>query len=88
MLSLKDVRREALSQSIDAKQTAELLEGLERAGWLKKITIETRGRPAHRWKINGRLFRGAESAGSAESLLVSELPSASMPLSVLAALSA
>lgn len=87
-ISLKDVRREALSQSIDAKQTAELLEKLERAGWLKKVTIETRGRPAHRWKINGRLFQGAESAGSAESLQESGVPSPSMPLSAHSALSA
>ena len=31
---------------VDAKQTGELLDGLERSGWLKKITIETKGRPA------------------------------------------
>ena len=65
-LSLKDVRREALSQSIDAKQTADLMDGLERAGWVKKVTTETGGRPAHRWKINERLFQDAGSAETAE----------------------
>jgi hypothetical protein len=66
-LSLKDIRREALSQSIDAKQTADLMDGLERAGWVRKVTTETGGRPAHRWKINERLFQDAGSAESAES---------------------
>jgi hypothetical protein len=66
-ISVKDIRREALSHSIDAKHTAELLEMLERAAWLRKVTTQTRGRPAHRWEINERLFQHAGSAETAES---------------------
>jgi Protein of unknown function (DUF3987) len=68
-VSLMDIRREALSQRFDAKQTRSLLDGLVRAGWLKLVTTKTAGRAIHRWHINPQLFSGgpaAESAGSAE----------------------
>ena len=35
-ISLKDVRRDALGQSLDAEHTAALLDRLEKAGWLRK----------------------------------------------------
>jgi Protein of unknown function (DUF3987) len=70
-VGVKDIRREALAQSLDAKQTDELLNGLAGAGWLIKKTESTRGRPVHRWSVNPILFSGAENAetaGSAEGL--------------------
>jgi hypothetical protein len=85
VLSVKDVRREAMSQSIDAEQTENLLHGLEQAGWLKKVTAPTGGRPAHRWMINDQLFGNAGSAETAESL---DGASAGMPLGALSALPA
>jgi Protein of unknown function (DUF3987) len=68
-ISLKDARREALGQSLDADQTQNLLEGLEKAGWLRKASTPTTGRTKHRWETNPKLFTSssAESAESAES---------------------
>ena len=60
-----EIRREALGQSLDAKQTGDVLDSLSRAGWLKKTTELTGGRPAHRWTVNAALFAGAGSAGNA-----------------------
>jgi len=65
-ISLKDVRREALSQSLDADQTLGLLGGLVKAGWLHETTTPTAGRPIRRWDVNPKLFGNVESAGSAE----------------------
>ena len=68
-VSLMDIRREALSQRVDAKQTRSLLDSMVRAGWLKLVTTKTAGRAIHRWHVNPLLFSGgptAESAGSAE----------------------
>ncbi len=87
-ISLRDIRREALSHSIDAKQTAELLEMLVRAGWLRKVTTETGGRPAHRWEINERLFHHAGSAETAESPPTPASSPTADTLSALPALSA
>jgi hypothetical protein len=55
-VSKKDVRREALAQSLDAEQTEELLDGLVKSGWLRKDTIQTPGRSRHRWQVNPQLF--------------------------------
>ena len=87
-VGVMDIRRDALGQSLDAEQTKELLESLVNAGWLRKTTESTRGRPAHRWSVNPILFMGAESAGSAESPLTSTAPVAKTDLSALSALSA
>lgn len=65
-ISVLDARREALGQRLDAKQTQALLDSLVSAGWLRKITAPTRGRPLIRWEVNPLLLVGAESAGSAE----------------------
>ena len=51
-ISLKDARRDALGQSLDADETQELLDGLAKAGWLRKTTTQTDGRPKHRWEVN------------------------------------
>jgi hypothetical protein len=61
-VSVKDVRHDALGQSIDARQTEELLRNLDQAGWLRKQTAPTGGRPIHRGQANPCLF-GAGSAG-------------------------
>ncbi len=69
-ISVKDVRRDALAQSLDAEQTERLLGNLVAAGWLKpKATEQTGGRPLHRWSVNPILYGDAESAGNAESPL-------------------
>jgi hypothetical protein len=67
-VSLMDIRRNALAQSLDAEQTLDLMGALVRAGWLRLTTIETPGRPRHRWQVNPLLFSSwhAESAGSAQ----------------------
>ena len=67
-VSLKEARREALGQSLDAEQTEELLNGLVKAGWLRRCSTKTGGRPKHWWEVNPKLFTesSAESAESAE----------------------
>jgi hypothetical protein len=65
-IGVKDARREALAQSLDAKQTEALLDSLTGSGWLKRKPAEkTGGRPVVRWLVNEALF-SAESAASAE----------------------
>ena len=66
-VSLQDIRRTALGQSLDAEATTKLIDSLVRAGWLRRApTVKTDGRPVYRWQINPLLW-DAESAGSAES---------------------
>ena len=67
VVSLKDIRREALSQAIDAKKTEAVLEQLEQAGWLRREVAKTAGRPLHRWEVNPLLFSPGRPAQSAES---------------------
>jgi hypothetical protein len=64
MVSLKDIRREALGGSLDADQTRDLLDRLEVAGWLRLEKTETGGRPRERWSVNPRVFEIAP-AGTA-----------------------
>ena len=83
-VSLKDIRREALSQAVDAKKTEAVLEQLEQAGWLRAVVTPTGGRALRRWQVNDQLFSPdchAESAGSAQR-------GVSRTLSALSALSA
>ena len=65
-ISVLDARREALGQRLDAKKTHALLDSLVSAGWLRKMSASTGGRPRIRWEVNPLLFSSAESAGSAE----------------------
>jgi hypothetical protein len=67
-VSGEDIRREALGQKLDAEETQKLFDSLERAGWARKHTNKTAGRPRHRWEINPKLFlnQPAETAESAE----------------------
>jgi hypothetical protein len=67
-VSLKDVRREALGQSLDADQTGFLLDGLVKAGWLRpsvKPAGPKGGKRIHRWQVNPLLWSGAETAETA-----------------------
>jgi hypothetical protein len=67
-ISVKDIRRDALAQSLDAKDTEKLLDGLASAGWLRRKPAEqTGGRPIRRWCVNPVLTSDAGTAGSAES---------------------
>ena len=68
-VSLMDIRRNALAQSLDAEQTLDLVGALVKAGWLRLTTVQTPGRPRHRWQVNPLLFSSwdAESAGTAQS---------------------
>jgi hypothetical protein len=63
---LKDIRRDALAQSLDAKQTLALLDSIAAAGWIRPLQpVKTGGRPVQRWEVNP-LLAHAESAGTAE----------------------
>jgi hypothetical protein len=65
-VSLEDIRREALGQSLDAQQTRDLLNGLVKTGRLHEDVTPTKGRPLHRWHVNPRLNGTAGTAGTAE----------------------
>jgi Protein of unknown function (DUF3987) len=67
-VSLEDIRRDALSQSLDAQQTRELLNGLVKTGWLHAIVEKTSGRPRRRWCVNPALQLGAGTAETPERL--------------------
>ena len=54
-IGVLDARRDALGQTLDARQTEELLDSLVKRGWLRKLTTQTKGRPMHRWEINPAL---------------------------------
>jgi len=59
IVSIEIIRREAMSQSIDANQTITLIGRLEQSGWLRKVHAKLqkgRGRPAHRWEVNPLIF--------------------------------
>jgi hypothetical protein len=65
-VSTKDVRRDALAQSLDKEQTITLLNTLVQTGWLREVTAKTgtRGQPPRRWAVNPTLY--AENAENAE----------------------
>ena len=57
-VSREEVRRQALSRSLDADQTQKLIDRLENSGWLREVTKarESAGRPPRRWIVNPRLW--------------------------------
>ena len=66
-VSLLNIRREALAHSLDEVGTKDLLDGLERAGWLQQMPRTAGpgpGRPARRWRVNPLLRKS--NAGNAE----------------------
>jgi hypothetical protein len=66
-VSIKDVRRQVLGHTLNAKECEALLDTLTSSGWLKKESAITGGRPAYRWVVNPMLWLSAESAESAGS---------------------
>jgi hypothetical protein len=66
-VSLKDIRRDALKQRLDAEDTQAVIDGLVRAGWLRQVTTRTPGRALHRYEVNPQLFSLDLGAGSAAS---------------------
>jgi hypothetical protein len=54
-VSREDIRRRALGQTRDADQTQSLINNLTRAGWLRRRTLSTGGRPSVRYEVNPRL---------------------------------
>jgi hypothetical protein len=66
-LSREDVRRDALSQRLDAEQTQVLLGTLCSSGWLRQHTETTKGRARHRWAVNPKLLALSSAAGTAQS---------------------
>jgi hypothetical protein len=68
-ISLKDIRRDALGGSLDAKQTRDLFDRMVAAGWLQAEISMTGGRPIERWQVNPRVFAPAETAETAGSRL-------------------
>ena len=70
-VSREDIRRDALGQRLDAEQTQQLIDALEKYGFLRSITVAIGpkgGRPARRWQVNPKLFSeaAAETAETAE----------------------
>jgi hypothetical protein len=59
MVSLRELRREALGASVDAEETAGVIERLERYGALRVLDPEgsrNGGPRRHRWQVNPELF--------------------------------
>ena len=68
-VSVKDIRRDALGERLDAQQTLGLLNTLVSSGWLLENTPKSGpkgGKPARRWKINPSIRRNPETAETAE----------------------
>jgi hypothetical protein len=57
-ISREDVRRDALGQALNAHQSLQVIQSLERAGFLRKVVYEPdgAGRPALRWDVNPALI--------------------------------
>ena len=68
-MSREDVRRDALSQRLNADEVQTVIDELVRAGWMREVTVraEGPGRPPRRWEVNPKLLSQAtaEIAGNA-----------------------
>jgi hypothetical protein len=60
-ISREDVRREALGQALNAHQSLQVIQLLERAGFLRRAEVDYAGnsRPALRWDVNLALIGGS-----------------------------
>jgi hypothetical protein len=76
-VSREELRRDALSQRLDAEQTQGLIDSLVKSGWLREVTTSpagpSGGRPARRWLANPLLFK-SETAETAETSDAAEFP--------------
>ncbi len=73
-VSREEIRRDALSQRLDAEETTALLTALSKSGWLREEVTEPGpqgGKPARRWLVNPKLFKDPV----AETALTAETPS-------------
>ena len=72
-VSREEIRRDALSQRLDAEETTALLAALCKSGWLREEVTEPGpqgGKPARRWPVNPILLKDpvAQTALTAETL--------------------
>jgi hypothetical protein len=72
-VSREEIRRDALSQRLDAHETSALLTALCKSGWLREEVTEPGpqgGKPARRWLVNPKLLKDpvAQTALTAETL--------------------
>jgi hypothetical protein len=60
-ISREDVRRDALGQALNAHQALQVIQSLERAGFLRKAEVDyaSNGLPALRWDVNPALIGGS-----------------------------
>jgi len=69
VVSREDVRRDALSQRLNADEVQSIIDELVRAEWMREVTAraEGPGRPARRWEVNPKLLSQGTAgiAGSA-----------------------
>jgi hypothetical protein len=70
-VSREEIRRDALSQRLDANETTALLTALSKFGWLREVVPAPGpqgGKPARRWLVNPKLLKDpvAETALAAE----------------------
>jgi hypothetical protein len=73
-VSREEIRRDALSQRLDAEETTALLVALCKSGWLREEITEPGpqgGKPARRWLVNHKLLK----AHVAQTALTAETPS-------------
>jgi Protein of unknown function (DUF3987) len=73
-VSREEIRRDALSQRLDANETTALLTALSESGWLREEVTEPGpqgGKPAHRWLVNPKLLEDPV----AQTALTAETPS-------------
>ena len=68
-ISREEVRREALSQRVNAAGADEVILALEQAGVLREVEVDedypSPGRPARRWQVNPALRLAARKTGCA-----------------------
>ena len=79
-ISREEVRREALSQRVNAAGADEVILALEQAGVLREVDDEEEypgpGRPARRWQVNPALRPGSAKAPTAKpAAQIAESPS-------------
>jgi hypothetical protein len=73
-VSREEIRRDALSQRLDANETTALLTALSKSGWLREEVTEPGpqgGKPARRWLVNPKLLTDPV----AQTALTAETPS-------------
>jgi hypothetical protein len=73
-VSVEDIRVSALGRAINAEEARELIERLVKAHWLRQApSVNTGGRPLHRWQINPLLWSLPETPESPSSNETSHL---------------